>query len=150
MLTALTPFKNFSPFSYIGGVAGAGLSPQALNVAIAGTQMVGSTVTGSYTYFSPVPTPESGTTFQWSRANDAAGTGSVAIVGATSITYTLVVADDGKYLQLSVTPRDGTLTGSTASSAWRGPTGNLFLRSQGSKGGETGPTNLRLRSQESK
>jgi|GEM_PF-1201543 len=87
------------------------LAPIATSVNITGTLVVGQLLTGNYTY---VDTDPQGTsTFKWYRADDASGTGEVAIAGATANTYTLTVGDFGKHIRFSVVPvaTAGTLTG---------------------------------------
>jgi len=44
--------------------------------------------------------------YQWYRANDGAGTGEVAISGATANTYTVAASDAHKYLRVLVTVND--------------------------------------------
>lgn len=95
--------------------------PVASNVVITGDLYQGETLTGDYDYTSPISAPESGSTYKWYRANDAIGTGSAAIVGATVLTYLVDAADLGKYLSFEVTPSDGTHTGEAVASAWSGP-----------------------------
>jgi len=72
----------------------------------------GSVLTGSYTYSDAESNSEGTSTFRWLR-ND------VAIVGATSITYTPVVADVGTALKFEVTPvaTSGTLIGTAVASS---------------------------------
>lgn len=81
-------------------------APTATGVGISGTLEVGQTVTGNHTYSDPNGDAESGTTFQWFRADDSAGSGRVAIAGATTNTYTTTSDDQGKFLLFEVTPRD--------------------------------------------
>jgi hypothetical protein len=62
----------------------------------------------------------SGSTFQWYRADDAAGTTNrVAIAGATNTTYTITADDSNKYLVFEVVPRtsSGTPNSGVAASA---------------------------------
>lgn len=47
-------------------------TPSATDVQVVGTPAEGETVQGEYTFVSPIP--ESGSTFQWFRADDASGT----------------------------------------------------------------------------
>lgn len=65
-------------------------------------QSVGSTITGSYTYYDPEGDLEYGSTFQWYRDG-------VAISGATNLSYTITNEDLGHGLVFEVTPRS--LTG---------------------------------------
>ena len=45
-------------------------------------------------------------TYQWQRADTAAGANLADIPGATNLTYTPVLADNGKYLRITVTATD--------------------------------------------
>lgn len=97
--------------------------PVASQVAVSGTKLTGQTFTGSYTYSIANGTSEGSSTYQWYRANDAAGTGSVAITGATSKTYVAQDADYGKYLIFKVTAvaASGDVASAATSSATYGP-----------------------------
>ncbi|MBV4357905.1 fibrobacter succinogenes major paralogous domain-containing protein [Pinibacter aurantiacus] len=88
-----------------------GLTPVAQNVSISGTVAYTNTLTASYAYYTPTGATESGTTYQWYRAADTAGTSKMAISGATAKTYDITVADMSYYLMVSVTP--GAATGPT-------------------------------------
>ncbi|WP_029015207.1 DUF4347 domain-containing protein, partial [Niveispirillum irakense] len=55
-------------------------------------------------------------TYQWYRADNSTGTGEVAISGATSSTYSVVVGDLGKYLRVVVTANDSNGGTQTAAS----------------------------------
>ena len=71
--------------------------------------------------------------YQWTRSNDAYGTGEAAISGATASSYTFTSTDIGKYLRVWVTPvaTAGQLTGApTASTTFIGP----ILSNDGSSG----------------
>ncbi len=81
-------------------------APLASGVNITGTASINQTLTGTYTYADPNSDPEQGSTFQWFRADSAAGTGRTAIAGATDSTYTATADDAGKFLFFEVTPRD--------------------------------------------
>jgi uncharacterized protein (TIGR02145 family) len=89
------------------------LAPTATEVAIDGTVEVDQEVTASYTYDDAEDDTQSGTTFQWYIADDIAGSGEVAIGGATSASYTIDVSYEFKYLRVGVTPKSsaGTTTG---------------------------------------
>ncbi|MDM8162219.1 hypothetical protein QUH73_20565, partial [Labilibaculum sp. K2S] len=67
------------------------------------------------------------TTYQWYRANDAAGTGEAAISGATAATYLAVAADLDKFLTVAITPvaTSGILTGLPAKPAYIGIIPNM-------------------------
>ena len=106
--------------------------PTATNVSFTGTLEIGQEMQGSYDYGDINGDPESGTTFKWWRADNAAGTlNRTEISGATSINYTLVSpADEGKYIQFQVTPRnDIGETGSMSPSSWRGAVDSLPVAS---------------------
>ncbi|UHQ18745.1 hypothetical protein LVB87_11170 [Lysobacter sp. KIS68-7] len=52
-----------------------------------------------------------GSTYQWYRADNAAGTANrIAIAGATNLTYTITAEDSDKYLVFEVVPRTSTGT----------------------------------------
>ena len=89
------------------------VAPVVSNVTFSPAPAVSLVHTASYTYFDANFDPEGASIFQWYRANDAAGAGAVAIVGATSKTYTSVAEDLGKYLGFGVIPvaQTGTATG---------------------------------------
>jgi hypothetical protein len=93
-------------------------APEAKNVAITGEAKVNALLTATYTYFDFEGNPESGTSFQWYKADDATGTGETAIAGAISNTYKILTADQGKYIRVGVTPKTsaGTITGAEAKS----------------------------------
>ncbi|MGD2271902.1 MAG: hypothetical protein PVI06_15980, partial [Desulfobacterales bacterium] len=97
--------------------------PVASSVGMIGTLAVNQTVTGTYTYSDPEGNLEGASTYQWFLADDAMGTNTTAITGATNITYQPVNADIGKFLIFEVTPvaQTGTSPGSSAQSAASGP-----------------------------
>ena len=106
--------------------------PTATNVSFTGTLEIGQQMQGSYDYGDINGEPESGTTFKWWRADNAVGTvNRTEISGATSINYTLVSpADEGKYIQFQVTPRnDIGEVGSMSPSSWRGAVDSLPVAS---------------------
>lgn len=78
--------------------------PYATSVSVSGTYHIDSTLTLNYTYGDRNSDSEGTSTFKWYRANDTLGTGEAAISGATSQTYTLVSADDGKWISGEITP----------------------------------------------
>ena len=81
-------------------------SPPTANPGIAGTTTVGQVLTGSVGYADIDGDPPGVHTYRWYRADNAAGTSNkVAIAGATAVTYTIVAADQGKYLVFEVTPK---------------------------------------------
>lgn len=92
-------------------------TPHANNVTVSGNPNVGQTLTGTYgSYIDEMGRVESGSTYQWYRADDAAFTKNVtAIPGASGSisnatnkntnSYTLTNDDKGKYIRFGVTPR---------------------------------------------
>jgi hypothetical protein len=90
--------------------------PTATEVSISGNPRVGRTLKGHYTYDDEEEDEEGISTFQWYMADDDDGLHKAAIIGATSLSYTLKSADAGKYLSFEVVPvaktgETGTLTG---------------------------------------
>ncbi|MFZ5942428.1 MAG: T9SS type A sorting domain-containing protein [Bacteroidota bacterium] len=77
--------------------------PEATNLAISGRQEVAGILTGTYTYSDLNGDVEQGTVLQWFRADDVAGT-NMTEVATGSATYTLVAADEGKFIAFAVTP----------------------------------------------
>jgi hypothetical protein len=90
--------------------------PMASNVSITdtngGSPIIGDSLTGSYTYSDVDGDVEGATTVRWLRDG-------VAISGATSSTYTLVLADHDASITFEVTPvaATGTTTGNPATSS---------------------------------
>tara|TARA_R110000796_G_scaffold252640_2_gene389880 strand:- start:127983 stop:143453 length:15471 start_codon:yes stop_codon:yes gene_type:complete len=99
----------------------ANVAPVAQGVSIKKSLVVDGVLEGSYTYSDANDDAESGTTFQWYRADDTSGTNRAAISGASSQTYTVVNDDNGKYVSFEVTPNDGVLTGTAKQGAYFGP-----------------------------
>lgn len=85
--------------------------PEPINTVapvLSGTETEGETLsctTGTWALDSPFSGGSNGTityAYQWTRSNDAVGTGEADIGGATSSTYTLQAADVGKYIRCRV------------------------------------------------
>ncbi|MEP1306555.1 MAG: FG-GAP-like repeat-containing protein [Balneola sp.] len=74
-----------------GGTHTVNTLPTASSVSFSGTLEEGETLTGSYTYSGGYA--ESGTTYQWYRSDDGAGTNKATISGATASTYVVTSAD---------------------------------------------------------
>jgi hypothetical protein len=76
--------------------------------AVSGTETVGETLsvtTGTWGLDAPFSAGSNGTitySYQWTRSDDASGTGEADIGSATSNTYTLVTADVGKFIRCRV------------------------------------------------
>lgn len=95
-------------------------APVASNVQVAGEFVVGKTLTANYTYLDSEGDAESGTTFQWYSASSADGSGEAPISGATSKTFVILDAQQGKFIRVSVTPKAsvGTTTGADVKSLY--------------------------------
>ena len=88
---------------------------------ISGTAQVGEDLTASTSGISDANGLTSPTySYQWLRADTATGTGS-EISGARSATYTVVEADQGKYLRVQVSFQDDDGNAETATSDATGP-----------------------------
>lgn len=98
-------------------------APTATSVSFSGTTNVEQLLTGSYTYTDADGDTEGASTYKWYRADDASGSNSAAISGATATTYTLQAADNGKYIRFGVVPvaASGTSPGVEVYSSWQGP-----------------------------
>jgi len=107
---------------YIGPVA-ANEFPVASSVTITGTLKVMQTLTGSYIYSDAESDPEQASLYEWYRANDASGTGSVKIITATTQSYILTTNERNKFISFKVTPKaqSGSTPGVAVSSPWLGP-----------------------------
>jgi hypothetical protein len=123
----VTPVASYPPTtgvavqsSSVGAVTPSSL-PVASAVSISGTQSVGNTLTGSYTYTDSGGHAESGSTFRWLESATSGGTYS-AISGATAKTYTLASSDIGKYIEFEVTPISTVATGVAVDSS---PSGQI-------------------------
>jgi len=103
-------------------VAPANTAPTASSVSFSGTLNVGQLLTGSYTYSDTESDVQGPSTFKWYRSDDGSGTNKAAIGGATSLTYTLVSGDNGKYISFEVTPvaTTGITTGTPVESSLQG------------------------------
>jgi len=82
--------------------------PSTLRMPISGSKNPwGGTLTGHFIFQDPDGDSEGATTFQWYRfITQGATTGGLAIPGATSISYTTVLADNLQWLRIEVTPVD--------------------------------------------
>jgi len=93
----------------------AGTAPSISGVpTLSGTAKVDSTLTATAASVSGVPTPT--TTFQWQRSDNGTS-GWANISGATSSTYTLVLADDTNYVRAVQTETNAVGTDSANSAA---------------------------------
>lgn len=96
-------------------------APVASAVAITGTLKVGQALTGTYNYSDADGDAQSGSSFKWYRADNAAGLNKTAIALATAQSYVAAVADENKYLSFEVTPSDGGKNGIAVESSFNGP-----------------------------
>ncbi|HKK47089.1 MAG TPA: cadherin domain-containing protein, partial [Balneolaceae bacterium] len=95
--------------------------PYVKKVIVSGKTTIGSTLTGSYQYEDLENDKEGATITQWVRSDDGQGTNLTEIQGASSSTYTLQNADDGKYIAYRVVPVSGNAVGDTVYSSFDGP-----------------------------
>nr|WP_276611349.1 FG-GAP-like repeat-containing protein [Fodinibius halophilus] len=93
-------------------------TPTVANVTFSGSMIVGQELTSSYDFSDRDGDTESGSTYQWYRADDASGTNQIAIAGATAQTYTLAPDDAHKYIRFEITPNDGNVAGTAAQNAF--------------------------------
>ncbi|MCL5029260.1 MAG: T9SS type A sorting domain-containing protein [Bacteroidetes bacterium] len=98
-------------------------APIASAINITGSPYLGAALTGNYTYSDADGDAQGTSTYQWFRSDNNLGLNKTAIPSATSLTYTLVTADSGKYITFKVTPiaQTGTSPGATVESAYLGP-----------------------------
>ena len=118
---AVTPVAIYPPTtgsaatsSYVGPIAPSSL-PVASVLSYSGTQSVGNTLTGTYTYSDTGGNAEASSTFVWLEASSSNGT-YASIGGATAKNYVLQVSDIGKYLEFQVTPVSIVATGTPVAS----------------------------------
>jgi uncharacterized protein (TIGR02145 family) len=103
---------NFAFSPWVGPITAATeVAPVVSNVAYSPSPSVGVVHSASYTYFDTNYDPEGASIYQWYRADDASGSGAVAISGANTMTYTGQSLDAGKFIGFGVTPV--ALTGTT-------------------------------------
>ena len=114
-------------------------APTATVQAITGILKVGEKLTGHYTYSDINGDLEGTSTYKWYRADNAAGLNKTAIEGATSITYVLTSADEGKYISFEVTPvaATGIAQGIAIESVRTGVVGKKAGQSGGGGGGSS-------------
>ncbi|MCR9133312.1 MAG: BspA family leucine-rich repeat surface protein, partial [bacterium] len=113
------PYLQANPQSPVPGKERANEAPVVSNLNIGeGSVKIGTQITATYDFTDEEGDAESGTTFQWYRADAADGTNAVAITDSTTITYTPTSKDNLKYLRLDVTPNDGIEAGATVSSGY--------------------------------
>ncbi len=121
--TGTTERIMFDDFTWTGYSAPTNSAPTASLVLFSGTTAVGQTLTGTYSYADADSDLEGTSIFQWYRADDASGTNSAAISGATASTYLLQAADSGNYIRFGVIPlaTSGISPGFESFSDWFGP-----------------------------
>lgn len=77
--------------------------PIVYNIGLSGVFETGQTVTASGTY---AHSQEDGVLeYQWTRSDDAIGTGEIDISGETTDSYILAIADEAKYVGCRITPK---------------------------------------------
>ncbi|RZI56032.1 MAG: hypothetical protein EOP37_25780 [Rubrivivax sp.] len=130
MLKNLTPSTTYYVRAYATNSIGTGYGevvtfstgnggPVALNVVIAGKVEVGEVLSATYSYSDAENDAEEAAIFQWYRANDALGTGEVAITGATASTYKLLSVDEFKFIRVGITAK--AKTGTTSGTQVKSP-----------------------------
>lgn len=102
-------------------LTGPNQAPSASVVSFSGILKTQATLTGAYTYSDGDSDPESGSTYQWYRSDDAGGTNKAAISGAINQFYVPQSDDATKFLSFEVTPMDGKQPGNAVESAIQGP-----------------------------
>ncbi len=107
--------------------------PVSSNVAVSGDLQYDRELTGEYDYSDAEDDAESGSTYQWYRADDSNGSGRSAISAADEITYTLSKDDIGKFISFEVTPNDGTDAGTAVESTFNGPVASPFADGEGTE-----------------
>ncbi len=114
--------STVSSIGWAGPVA-SNEKPVASSVSISGLLKVTNTITGEYVYSDTESDPEGGTIYEWYRADNASGSGSVIITGATTKTYILTKNERDKYIRFKVTPKalSGTTPGISVPTIWIGP-----------------------------
>jgi hypothetical protein len=101
---ALTGSTDGTTVTSPGSAAVTNPPPVASVSAITGGLNVGNVLTGNYTYSDAEGDIEGSSIYEWRISPDPTGTPSTEIIGATSRTYQLTLADQGKYLIFKVTP----------------------------------------------
>jgi hypothetical protein len=136
VLTNLQPSTKYYVRAYATNEIGTGYgdvvdfttgnaAPIATNVTISGTPETDMQVTAAYTYSDAESDSESGTTFQWYRADNSGGAGKAPIDGATSEAYIIQAEDKDKFISVGVIPKAaaGTVAGTEVQSSYIGPIG---------------------------
>jgi uncharacterized protein YjdB len=95
---SITKFSTFS----IVGIKNA--PPEASNLKISGSTLVGSKLKATFDYYDFDNDEKGKTIYQWYRAENAKGKNKQLIKGANASTYTITKEDMGKYIYLVVTP----------------------------------------------
>jgi len=83
----------------------AGHAPEARNVMVSGTPMVGQVMAGTFDYVDIDLDPAGSHIYRWYRADDVAGLLNRVLVSEGSSTYPVQMADQGKFLVFEVTPK---------------------------------------------
>lgn len=87
-------------------------APVAQNVSISGVAKVGNTLTGNYDFVDQDGDTEGASEYKWYRSSTSDGKNLIEV--GTGMSYTVIAADEGKYLYFEVKPVavDGILEGS--------------------------------------
>ncbi|UPQ78889.1 T9SS type A sorting domain-containing protein [Flavobacterium azooxidireducens] len=91
-----------------------------ITASFSGILNIGETLEGSYEYSEFPGDVEGDSEYQWYVADDSFGLNQSAILGATSLSYLIQLADEGKYLRFGVVPTDiNEVQGSESFSDWQ-------------------------------
>lgn len=109
--------------------------PVAKDVHFLGGLFVGQNLEAIFNYFDAEGDAEGIHLYKWYRADDASGTGAIAIPGAESKIYQIVSGDINKYISVEITPvaTDGLSPGDAVESPYQGAVAvlpvatNLFI-----------------------
>lgn len=105
-------------YSCVYNITDLPFAPYVYGLYISGSLVVGSEITGNYTYFDPNADPEGTSLYQWYVSDDPFGVNAVMINGATYQNYTITQNDYGRYLIFEVTPVSATGEPSVGYPAW--------------------------------
>ena len=95
-------------------------APVISSLKLTGNAHLGENLTAQYNYSDSNNDEESGTSFKWYISTDTTGTKTL-ISGESASVYSIATSDEGKFIQLVVSPNDGKVFGDSAVSAWVGP-----------------------------
>jgi hypothetical protein len=105
--------SNASAWENIYCLTGVNNAPLATNINLTGISIISQQLSGSYAFTDSESDPEGTSLYKWFRADNNSGLNAIEIPGANLQTYTLVAADETKFIAFEVTPiaSSGNLTG---------------------------------------